>query len=275
MRNFIAFIRRFQVFLFFAFLQMIALYIYFSYSYYPRSQYLTAANTVSGTVLEWEHQLTKHFALSKNNTNLQKENIRLRKRLPASYMQIDRKHVKIEDTVYETQYEYVEAEIVNSGVNKRNNYFTINVGSIHGVERHDGVFSANGVVGVIHAVGTHYSIVKTCLTKDINISLIVDPTGESGFLKWDGKDPRFGSMTGVSNDLKIKKGSIIRTKGSAGIFPSGLKVGTVLKTVAVEGQPIWDIQVEFSEDYRTVQRVYVVRNLLKKEQLKLEEQIPD
>lgn len=275
MRNFIAFIKRFQVFLFFAILQIIALSIYFTYSLYPRSQYLTAANSVSGTILEWEYALTKHFSLSGNNTRLQKENIALRKQLKSSYMQIDRQHVRIDDTLYKKQYEYIPAEIINSATNKRNNYFTINVGTAQGVRRHDGVFSSNGVVGVVHAVGTHYSIVKTCLTQDINIGLIIDKSGESGFLKWDGKDPKYGSMMGVSNDLKIKIGSTVMTKGSAGIFPSGIKVGTVVKTTPVEGQPIWDIKVKFAEDFRTIQRVYVVQNLLKEEQIQLENQIPE
>lgn len=151
-------------------------------------------------------------------------------------------------------------------------FFTLNVGKSHGIERHDGVFTPNGVLGVVHNVSEHYSVVKTCLTGDINIDVVIDPSGEFGILKWDGRDARYGTMTGVSNDLKIKKGAEVVTRGGAGIFPRGLPVGKIIETTAVEGKPLWNIKIKFSEDYRTVQRAYVVKNLLSEEQTNLEDQ---
>lgn len=274
MRNFLAFIRRFRVLLFFGLLQGIALSIYFSFVAFPRSQYMTTASTVSGTLMEYRNELTKHFNLSKNNSWLQEENIKLRSKLPMSYMPIEKGLVKINDTLNEVQYEYIPATVVNSTYDKRNNYFTINVGKIQGIEVEQGVFSDQGLVGIIHNVGTHYSVVKSCLTKDLNTDVMISPSGEQGFLKWDGKDARYGSVVGVSNDLSVKLGSNVVTRGSAGIFPRGIKVGTIIKTEPVEGQPLWDITIRFAVDFRKIQRVYVIKNLLKHEQKELEAQIP-
>jgi rod shape-determining protein MreC len=274
MRNFLAFFRRFRVFLFFAFLQIIALSLYVRYLSFPKNQYLTTASVITGKILEVENDVTKHFNLSKNNSALQIENIKLRTKIPMSLYQVGRNTYKIKDTVYEQQYEYIPATVVNSSVTRRNNYFTINVGSKQGIKREMGVFSDKGVVGVIHNVSEHYAVVKTVLTKDINIDVTIEPIGLFGFLKWDGHNPKKGSITGISNDLRIKRWSRVVTKGGSGIFPKGIPVGKVYDTKPVEGEPLWDVVVKFSENFRTLQRVYVIKNLLIDEQKALERQIP-
>jgi cell shape-determining protein MreC len=81
-------------------------------------------------------------------------------------------------------------------------------------------------------------------------------------------------MTGVSNDLRIRKKRKVITRGGSGIFPRGLLVGWVRNVKQVEGKPVWDVMIQFSENYRTLQQVYVVKNLLLKEQKELEQRIP-
>jgi rod shape-determining protein MreC len=274
MRNFLAFFRRFRVFLFFAFLQIIALSLHIRYLSFPKNQYLTTASAVTGKILEAENDVTKHFNLSKNNSELQQENIKLRTKIPESFYKVGRNLYKIEDTLYEQQFEYIPASVINSSVTRRNNYFTIDVGTKQGIKREMGVFSDKGVVGVIHNVSEHYSVVKTVLTKDINIDVTIEPIGLFGFLKWDGHNPKKGSVTGISNDLKIKRWSRVVTKGGSGIFPKGMPVGKVYETLPVEGEPLWDVVVKFSENFRTLQRVYVIKNLLIDEQKALERKIP-
>ena len=276
MRNFLAFIRRFQVLLIFAALQGIALTLYFTFLSFPRSQYLTTANNVTGSILEVRNDITKHFNLSKANTDLQKENIRLMEEANAmSYIPLEGPLMKINDSLYHQQYEYIPATVINSTVDKRNNYFTLNVGTSQGVKRGMGVFSGNGVVGVVHNASKHFCVVKSCLTEAINIDVIIEKSGQFGLLKWNGKDPRRGTMWGVSNDLEVKKWSRIITRGGSGIFPRGLTVGKVESTDVVEGKPLWDITILFSEDYRTLQRVYVIKNLLREEQEDLEGSVPE
>jgi rod shape-determining protein MreC len=274
MRNLIAFFRRFRVFLIFVVLQVLALSTYFSFLNFPRSQYLTSASYVSGTVLQAKHEVTKHFNLALNNENLQKENIRLREKQAQSFIRLKNGKVKINDTLFRQQYEYGPALVLYSTVSKRNNYFTLNIGSTQGIKRGMGVFSDKGFVGIIHNVSAHFSVVKSVLTENINIDVMIEPIGLFGLLKWDGRNPRRGSITGISNDMHIKKWSKVVTRGGSGIFPRGLPVGKIEKLKPVEGKPLWDVVVLFSEDFRTLQRVYVIKNLLREEQEKLEGAIP-
>lgn len=274
MRNLLAFFRRFRVFLVFVVLQIIAISTYFSFLNFPRAQYLTSASKVSGSILSVKHEVTKHFDLSKNNENLQKENIRLREQLPQSYQRLQNGTVKINDTLFHQQYEYIPALVINSTYTKRNNYFTLNIGTKQGVKRGMGVFSDKGIVGIVHNSSAHFSVVKSVLTENINIDVMIEPIGLFGLLKWDGRDPRRGSITGISNDQKIKKWSKVVTRGGSGIFPRGLMVGRIEKLNPVEGKPLWDVVVRYSEDYRSLQRVYVIKNLMREEQQKLESAIP-
>lgn len=261
----------------FAILQGMALYTYFTYLSFPRSQYLTSASIVNGKILSVKNEVTKHFNLAYNNTKLQQENISLRKRLPESFIPIEAGVYKIDDTLYRQQYEYIAGTVINSTFDKRNNYFTLNIGSIQGVEKGMGVFSDKGVVGIIHNVSEHYSVVKSVLTESINIDVMIEyseSAGAFGLLKWNGESAKFGSVTGISNDMKMKRWTKVVTRGGSGIFPRGIMVGKVSSFVPVEGKPLWDISVRYSEDYRKIQRVYVIRNLIKQEQEKLESQIP-
>lgn len=275
MRNLIAFLKRFQIFLVFAILQVIALYFYFSFFYYPRSMYLSTASSANAKIWEAKNAVTKQFNLSNTNTELQKNNAKLMEQIPSSYFRIDDQTVKIEDTLYRQKFEYIIGEVINSTVEKRNNYFTINVGEKHGVERGLGVISDKGVVGVIHRTSEHYSIVKSVLTENINISVVIEDIGLYGLLKWDGIDERRGSIAGISNDLQIKKWSKVITREGTGIFPKGIMVGKVETLKNVEGEAFWDVSILFSEDYRKLQRIYVVKNIFAEEQAKIESLIPE
>lgn len=275
MRKLIAFLKRFQIFLIFAALQGIALYSYFSNVFYPKTQLLSSVSVVNGEILSVKNDITKHFALEYNNKMLQRENIALRERLPLSYMQVQRETYSINDTLFDQQYAYIPAIVINSTHDKRNNYFTLNVGWRQGIKRDMGVFSEKGILGVIYNVSEHYSLVKTVLTENINIDVMIESSGAFGLLKWDGKNARVGQISGISNDMRVKKWSKVVTRGGSGIFPRGLPVGKIKSIGTVEGKPLWDLAVLYSEDYRKVRNVYVIKNLLRNEQEKLEATIPE
>jgi rod shape-determining protein MreC len=275
MHNLIAFFRRFRIFMLFVLLQIFALSNYFTSLSFPRSQYISSASAVSSTILEGKNSVTKYWNLGENNKLLQQENIRLRRKISSTFIRLNSQYVKIQDTLYQQQYEYIPGEVINSSCNKRNNFFTLNIGKKQGVKRGMGVFSDNGIIGVIHNVSDHYSVIKSVLTQSINVDVIIESSGAFGLLKWDGRDPKRGSISGISNDMKIKKWSKVVTRGGSGIFPRGLIVGRIESLKSIEGKPLWDVTIKYSEDYRKIQNVYVIKNLLLEEQVKLEKEIPE
>lgn len=274
MRNLIAFFRRFQIFLVFAFLQVIALSTYMSYSEFARLQALTTTGAINGEIMAIRNDVTKHFNLENTNRDLAKENKWLRQRLKESNYQVQRDLITIDDTVFKQQYKYIPAVVINSTYDKRNNYMTIDLGSIHGMKRGMGVISSKGVVGIIHTVGARYSLIKTILSKNINIDVMLANGGAFGLLKWDQESPRLVQVSGIPNDIRVKKWSRVVTRGGSGIFPRGYTVGHIANRQFIEGKPLWDIQVLVAEDFRTIQQVYVVKNLHLEEIEAMENAIP-
>lgn len=273
MQNLIAFIQKLRVFFVFMFLQVIALWLYVSYMSVPKSNFFTTASYISGVLFQVEHTVTKHFNLEENNLNLQKENILLRKKIPSFLYNENPDSVYKNDISYKQQFSYLPSTIINSTTTKRNNFFTINVGRVQGVIRGQGVFSSGGVVGIIHNSSDHFSLVKSVLTSDINIDVMIKDVGAFGLLKWDGKNPRFATIYGVTNDIRIPVGSKVITRGGGGIFPKGISVGRVKSVKSIEGKPVWRIQIELSEKYGSLENVYVLKNLFIEEFSSLQNEI--
>lgn len=255
-------------------LQVIALSSYFSFLSYPRSKYFNTSSAVAATVLGWKHSITKYADVDEDNGRLQLENAVLRSRQPNHYVRLDDHMVSIDDTIYRQKYDYIPGEILNSSTEKTNNYFTIDIGRIHGVEAGQGVFGSQGIVGRIYDVSDNFALVKSVLSKELNINIQVENNGAHGYLKWDGRNAQVVTLTGVSNDIEIRKRARITTRGSSGIFPKGIPVGTVNAVEQIEGKPLWNIEVRLYEDLRTVQKIYVVKNIMKLEQETLEAKIP-
>lgn len=274
MQNLFAFLRRFRVFIFFLFLQLICLFVYVQFMSYPRSVYLSSANQFSGSIHSFENTLTEQLHLQETNRKLQFENIQLRKRVFSDAYQVQRGQFKIDDTSFLQRYTYIPCVVVNSSLDKRDNYFTVDAGYAQGVKKSVGVITPNGILGVVFKSGKHFSLVKSVLSQDINTDVSIGKKGIHGMLKWDGDHPKYGTVTGVSNDFVVKKWSKVKTLGASGIFPKGIEIGSVYKIKRVENQALWDITIKYSEDYRSLQVAYIVNSLFLNEKRDLERNIP-
>ena len=91
----------------------------------------------------------------------------------------------------------------------------------------------------------------------------------------DEKVDLLNTKTSDFDPKMIKKGSKVVTRGGSGVFPKGLLIGYVEQLLPVEGKPLWEVVIRFSEDYRRLDRVYVIKNLFIKEQSDLEKTIPN
>lgn len=270
MRKLFAFFRRFRIFLFFTGLQFLALSTYFSSLSFPKSQYLSSANQIGGSLWNVQNYFTRYFHLDETNSKLLRKNKELHDKMPESFIRLDERLVKINDTLFEQQYSYITATVINSTYDKRNNYLTLNIGRDQGVEREMGVFSEDGVVGIVQSVSEHFCLVKSVLSKNINVDVMVENGGAFGLLKWETHNVRTANISGISNDIGLKRWSKVVTRGGGGIFPRGIPVGKIKKVTQIEGKPLWDVELKLGVNFKAVQKVYVVKNLLKTEQQQLE-----
>lgn len=275
MLKFIAFFRRFRVFLVFLILQIIALSSYFSVMSFPRTKFFNSSAAITGTLLTWERNIVKYLYLDEANQKLQAENIELEKRIPDNFISVDPKTAIINDTINKLSFERTPATVINSSHSHTNNYFTINAGSAKGIERKMGVVSSDGIVGIVYDVSKNFAVVKSILTSDINISAYISGTNAHGIIKYEDNDPRRVKLTGISNDIVIRKGSVVKARGSGGYFPQGEPIGVIEKMEPIEGKPMWDITVRLNQDMRKLRYVYIIKNINRLELEELEKDIPE
>ena len=92
---------------------------------------------------------------------------------------------------------------------------------------------------------------------------------------WDGTDPTHGSLNDIAKHVKINLGDTIITSSFSAIFPEGIMIGTVDKVDPNSGDNFQEIEVKLSTSFANLTYVYIVSNLFKEEQRKLEESQPN
>ena len=275
MRNLLAFVRQFRGFVAFATLQIIALYFYFQYMNYGSAELYNTSSAFNGWINKQKSAISDYFHLKEENQRLMAENAELREKQPISFIQLQKRVYYINDTLYKKQFEYIPAHVINSTYTKRNNFYTIDVGTKNGIHYGMGVMSTFGVVGYVIDASEHYALVKTVLTQQFNLSAKHKKTNFFGLLKWDGKDYKIAQLTGVPKDAIIEEGDTIVTKGATGFFPPGVNIGIVDDIRTEAGDPHHFINVKLFNDFAATYNVYILDNMMKEEMKTLELKIKE
>jgi len=270
MRNLLFFIYKYYTFLLFFGLEIFAIIILNRFNTYHRASFLNQTSAVTSGFFESVGKTKNYFNLGTINDSLMAENARLREELLYSLYSNHIAMNKVRDTIYKQQYEYIAAEIVNNSVTRRNNYITLNKGSLHGIEPEMGVMSANGVVGIVMTVSDHYSVVLSLLNGNCKISAKLRKDNAFGSCVWDGIDSRYARVLDVNKHVTIAVDDQIETSGYSTIFPEGIAIGKIYSHSLDAGDNFHTIKVELATDFATVKNVYVIRNLMKAEQKNLE-----
>ena len=270
MRKLFKFLKKFRDFLIFIVLQIFVLGLFFNSKNYHNATLFNHSSELIGWFVEKKHNITKHFYLSEANQKLAEENANLWSLMPQSFYQLQNRIYYVNDTLYKQQYTYVPAEVINSSVGKRNNYFTINVGAESGIKEQMGVMSKDGIIGFIIDVSDHLATVKTLLSDNMNIPVKLKKNNEHWILKWDGIDNGIAQVNGVNRDIDIAKGDTIVTRAGKGMFPANLPVGIVDELISQDGKQTWDVNIRLSVNFSSVYNVYVIKNFFQDEQTELE-----
>ena len=107
--------------------------------------------------------------------------------------------------------------------------FIINAGSINGVEKGQAVVSSRGLVGRISETGLRSSRVLQITDMNSKIPVIVSPSNQRAILSGDNSDnSRLLFLTDKKEDLID---NYVLTSGHGGLFPPGIRIGTVSQFV--------------------------------------------
>ena len=270
MRNFIQFLVKYHIFLFFLGLQVLCFWMIYKNNSFHEASFVNSSNKLVGTIYKWKGNITEYIELQRVNDELSAENEDLKNRLKYNFVNVNDHFVMINDTMRERKFRYKSAHIVNSSINKQLNYLTINKGSLEGIKPKMGVINTNGLVGVIKDVSEHFSTVLPVINLKFTASAELKRTGNFGLLHWDGDDFRYAHLNDVPRHADVQVGDTIVTRGASAIFPNGIDIGSVSEVESKEGSNFHIIRIELFNDFSKIRYVDVIDNLLAKEQREIE-----
>lgn len=270
MRSLLLFIWKHYFFFVFLLLETLCLYLVVQNNYYQHASFINSSNRLSATILQTSRSVKDYFYLKDVNEDLAKENAELRTRLLESYSIVVNDRHTVSDTALHQKYIYTSAKVVSNSTNRRNNYLTLDKGSKQGVAKDMAVITNTGIVGQVKDVSENFCTVMSMLHSKTIVSAKIKKDGSYGPLTWDGADFEVVTLSDIPTHVKLEAGDTIVTSAYSLTFPENIRIGTVISKDRKAGEFFYTVKVRLLTDFKKLTHVYIVTNMLKKEQEELE-----
>ncbi|MBA6155934.1 rod shape-determining protein MreC [Tenacibaculum sp. S7007] len=266
MQQLFYFFQKNKYFLFFLFLEIIAVALIINNHSFHKSKFISSTNYITGGLYEKSSELTEYLNLKERNKNLSEENTSLKNKLDQLYLMIDSISItKISDSLnHNQQYKYINGKVINNIYHKSDNFITINRGAKNGVSTEMAVINNKGVIGITDNVGPKFSRVQSILNSNSKINASFKNSNYFGTLIWNGKDYNITQLTDIPRQANFKIGDTIITGGRSTIFPKGIPIGTVAD-IPEKLSATNTINIKLFNDMANLGHIYIITNLNKKE----------
>tara|TARA_B110000971_G_C20021868_1_gene506741 strand:- start:292 stop:1116 length:825 start_codon:yes stop_codon:yes gene_type:complete len=269
MQQILFFFQKFKYFLFFLFLEFIALTITFNNLNFHKSKFVNSANSITGSVYSILANSSEYLELKKLNKQLSKENTRLKNLFAHNKLFSTEDSIAIDTTKYYQKYTYTQAKIIKNSYSKPFNFLTIDGGRNQGIDKEMAVVNSKGIIGITDQTQNLYTRVQSILNKNSRINARLKNSNYFGTLNWNGKDYRTVQLSDLPRQAPLKIGDTIETDGKSTIFPEGILIGTISKVNT--GNTIDNkVDIKLFNDMSNLRYIYVIKNLHKEEIQSLE-----
>lgn len=275
MRNLISFIIKYNFILLFLIFESISFLLVFKNNFYQQTYFFNFTKNISGNIHKNIDNIFLYFSLAKTNQKLVEENTLLKNRDINLFFPVNNKFIFKNDTLYKRKYTILSAKVINNSVNKRNNYLTIDKGSNNGIKPDMGVITNEGVVGIINNVSYNFSTVISLLNNKAKISAKIKRNNYAGTLIWSGNEYNICLLKDIPLHVKLFVNDTIITSGYSSVFPPGISLGTILYYKQNPGDNFYTIYIKLKVDFKRISDVYIIDNILQKEQELLEKRNND
>lgn len=271
MRNLFLFIWKRQFFFLFLSLEIFSTYLVVQNNNYQNASASNKANEVVGGIMNIYSGINDYFKLRTTNEQLSIENAMLHSIIKESFKKNYSQPHYLKDTTLKQQYFYIGAKVVNNSTNLQKNYLTLDKGSRNGIKPDMAVISPEGIVGKVKYVSENFCTVMSVLHIESKVSCVIKRDGSFGPLSWDGSDYRYATLSDIPTHVQLKMGDTIMTSAYSTIFPQGVLVGKVQSFERKGSEYFYTVKVQLSTNFKKVEYVYVIENLMKGEQDKIEQ----
>lgn len=234
----------------------------FRFNIYQQSYYFNTSNGFVNSFSRLKTSVSDYFNLKYVNNDLASENRTLREQLGALLAAKRDTAVYVKsDSSGKQMYSYVTAHVIQSGTGMQNNFITIDKGSADGIGKDMAVISPSGIAGIVIETSKNFSLVLSVLNPQFKATPMIPAIDfRDGSVSWNGKNPQYIQMFGVSRFEKVKTGMKVFTSNYSVKFPPGIPIGTVSAIRNTGKSSFYEIDLVPATDFRRLNQVYVVKN---------------
>ncbi|OSY87461.1 rod shape-determining protein MreC [Tenacibaculum holothuriorum] len=228
MQQLIYFFQKYKYFLFFLFLEIIAVALIINNHSFHRSKFISSTNFITGGIQEKTSNISEYMNLKSQNKLLSEENTRLKNLLQQYNTIIDSVTLtQKNDSIFKQKFSFVNGKITSNNYTTPFNFLTVNRGSKNGLKKEMAVVNSKGIIGITDNVSGSYARVQSILNKNSKINARFKNGFHFGTLIWDGKNTNIVQLTDIPRQATYNVGDTIITGGKSTIFPEGILIGTV------------------------------------------------
>ena len=138
--------------------------------------------------------------------------------------------------------------------------FSIDQGTLAGVEVGDPVITHQGLVGIVSQAYATTSKVTNILSEDVKVSAVVPARGESGVISSDVTSASAGllRLSYLASDTQVQPGDIVTTSGAGSTYPKDIIIGQVQSVQKAENDISYYAVVKPYEDLNDVEDTFVI-----------------
>jgi rod shape-determining protein MreC len=265
MKNILALLRRFYLFLLFLALEAIALTMLFRNNRFHGSEFMRHSSDWVGNIYSQRAQLSEYLRLGEINDQLSLENALLRSAMQENYWNLRTDADTLQDSSKVQRYTYRTAQVVNASVNREKNYIVIDRGTLGDVHADMGVIAGGNIVGVVRSASEHFAVVMPVIHSDFKASVRLRKSGAFGSLVWRGGNAQLADVIDIPKNIPVAPGDTIVTSGYSTYFPANVHVG-IVEWIDDSDNDYHLIKVRMGADFRKLDHVLVVSDIFKLEQ---------
>ena len=154
-------------------------------------------------------------------------------------------------------YELVAANVVGRSLDRLGGSLALDKGQSEGITANRAILTPDGLVGRVERTTRHGSRVLTLLHRDCAVAARIQRSRVDGVVRWEFGDRAALDLLYVSSQEDVVKGDLVVTSGLGGIFPAGVRIGTVDKVGLESNGLTKEIVIRPAVDFRTLEEVLV------------------
>ncbi len=169
-----------------------------------------------------------------------------------NYLGLRREHI---------DYDFEAARVTGRESGSYMTVFTLNRGSMHGVDINMTVVTDDGIVGYVSEVGANWCKVLTVIETAVSVGAYVERSGELGLVEgvYTPGKTGFCQMSYLPASADIKVGDLVLSSGIGSIYPRGLSIGVVTELVPDGASRSLIAMIEPSADLTDLRNVMIIK----------------